>query len=387
MIAKFGTFEYALAERYRFEDELGRGAMGIVYRATDVRLGRPVAIKLLHPALTNELGVARFESEIRIAAGLHHPNIVGVHDSGESDGRLFYVMDYLGGETLRARLEREKQLPVDDALSIVEQVAAGLQYAHDHGIVHRDVKPENILVVDGRACIMDFGLARALSGVDAQRLTASGLAVGTPHYLSPEQASAEKEVGPKADQYALACVLYEMLAGEPPFTGPTASAIAMRHITEQPAPLRSRRRSAPIGVERAVLRAMEKVPSDRFATITEFAACLRRKCADDLPAPKKASVASRLWTRASIKVSACVVLLVIGWYTATADVTNKMVHRITVGALDTMHVLVLPFRTIGRHETGVNAAQRLRDALAHWTDLSIEVASGPAALKRHAYNR
>ena len=178
LIAKFGSFENALAERYRFEEELGRGAMGTVYRATDVRLGRPVAIKLLHPMLTNELGAARFQSEIRIAAGLHHPNIVGVHDSGEADGRLFYVMDYLGGETLRARLKREKQLSVDDALSIVEQVASGIQYAHDHGIVHRDVKPENIILAQGQASVLDFGLARALSDVDTDRLTASGLAVG-----------------------------------------------------------------------------------------------------------------------------------------------------------------------------------------------------------------
>jgi serine/threonine protein kinase len=272
LITKFGTFEHALAERYRFEEELGRGAMGIVYRATDVRLGRPVAIKLLHPTLTNELGVARFQSEIRIAAGLHHPNIVGVHDSGESDGRLYYVMDYLGGETLRARLKREKQLSVEDALAIVDQVALGLQHAHDHGIVHRDVKPENIILAEGQARVLDFGLARALSDVDTDRLTASGLAVGTPHYLSPEQASAEKDVGPKADQYALACVLYEMLVGEPPFTGPTASSIAMRHISEQAAPLRLRRSSTPAGVEAAVRRAMEKVPADRFSTIAAFAA-------------------------------------------------------------------------------------------------------------------
>jgi serine/threonine protein kinase len=223
VIGKFGPFEFTLSERYRFEEELGRGAMGTVYRAKDVRLGRPVAIKILHPALTNELGVSRFQSEIRIAASLHHPNIVGVHESGEADGRLFYVMDYLGGETLRARLKREKQLSPEDALKIVDDLAEGLQYAHDHGVVHRDVKPENIILAEDHACLVDFGLALALGDVDAQRLTASGLSVGTPHYLSPEQASAEREIGPRADQYALACVLFEMLVGEPPFTGPTAS--------------------------------------------------------------------------------------------------------------------------------------------------------------------
>ena len=272
MVARYGTFESALAERYRFEEELGHGAMGTVYRAFDVRLERPVAIKVLHATLTNELGAARFQSEIRIAANLHHPHIVAVHESGEVDGQLFYVMDYLGGETLRDQLQREKQLSVADALWITTQVADGLQHAHNHGVVHRDVKPENIIIAEGRAYIVDFGLARALGNVKAQRLTASGLSVGTPHYLSPEQASAEKDVGPKADQYALACVLYEMLVGEPPFSGATASAVALRHITEEPPALRTRRRAAPRSVEAAVLRAMEKVPADRFSSVVEFAA-------------------------------------------------------------------------------------------------------------------
>ena len=293
MIAKYGKFEYALAEHYRFEDELGRGAMGTVYRAKDMRLGRPVAIKMLHPLLTNELGAARFQTEIRIAAGLHHPNIIGVHDCGEADGRLYYVMDYLGGETLRDRLNHEKQLSVEEALGIVEQVADGLQYAHDHGVMHRDIKPENILLAEGRACIVDFGLARALGDVDTQRLTASGLSVGTPHYLSPEQAAAEKDVGPRADQYGLACVLYEMLAGEPPFTGPTATSIAMRHITEQPKPLRVRRQATPIGVEAAVMRALEKVPADRFATVREFAHATRRTSVGVEERQKKAQPPSR----------------------------------------------------------------------------------------------
>ncbi len=277
MIAKYGTFEYALAEHYRFEDELGRGAMGTVYRAKDIRLGCPVAIKFLHPALTNELGVSRFQSEIRIAAGLHHPNIIGVHDCGEADGRLYYVMDYLGGETLRDRLNRERQLSIDDALLIVDQVAEGLQYAHDHNVVHRDIKPENIILAEGRACLVDFGLARALGNVEARRLTASGISVGTPHYLSPEQAAAEKEVGPRADQYALACVLYEMIAGECPFTGPTAQSIAMRHLSEQPRALRDRRHLTPPSVDAAVLRALEKVPADRFATIKAFACALHTR--------------------------------------------------------------------------------------------------------------
>ncbi len=267
---QFGPFEEPLADRYRFEAELGRGGMGTVYRARDLRLERLVAIKVLHPALTTEVGVARFQFEIRIAAGLRHAHIVAVHDSGEAAGYLYYVMDFVDGETLRARIKREKQMGVDDSLKIIGEVAEGLQYAHDHSVVHRDVKPENIILSDGHACVVDFGLARALDSVDEHRLTASGLAVGTPHYLSPEQAAAEKDVGPKADQYALACVLYEMLAGEPPFTGPTASAIAMRHLTEVPVRIARRRRNVTRSIDESVARALEKVPADRFVSMRDF---------------------------------------------------------------------------------------------------------------------
>ncbi|MEO8335875.1 MAG: serine/threonine-protein kinase [bacterium] len=322
MIAKYGKFEYALAEHYRFEDELGRGAMGAVYRATDVRLGRPVAIKLLHAALTNELGAARFQSEIRIAAGLHHPNIIGVHDCGEADGRLYYVMDYLGGETLRDRLNRERQLPIEDALHIVEQVADGLQYAHDHDVVHRDIKPENIVLAEGRACLVDFGLARALGDVDATRLTASGVSVGTPHYLSPEQAAGEKEVGPRADQYGLACVLYEMIAGESPFTGPTAQSIAMRHISERPRSLRTRRHATPKSLDDAVLRALEKVPADRFATVKQFACALRTV---SIRGP-----AVRPWLRPAL-AAALLVTVAVG--AAIAYSRSRSTSRVVIGGV------------------------------------------------------
>jgi tetratricopeptide (TPR) repeat protein len=389
LIAKFGTFEQGLAERYRFEEELGRGAMGIVYRATDVRLGRPVAIKMLHPTLTNELGVARFQSEIRIAAGLHHPNIVSVHDSGESDGRLYYVMDYLGGETLRARLKREKQLSVEDALVIVEQVALGLQYAHDHGIVHRDVKPENIILAEGQARVLDFGLARALSDVDTDRLTASGLAVGTPHYLSPEQASAEKDVGPKADQYALACVLYEMLVGEPPFTGPTASSIAMRHISEQPAPLRLRRKTVPGGIERAVLRAMEKVPGDRHAGIAAFIVALHDTIndigADDARAqPRSKFLPRALWmVAASVLTAAAVAIVSMRTDASATDMVDDGVRWLTNRSLDSARIVVLPFDKMGNAEDVANIERGIREALSRWTDVSVvELADTRMALQR-----
>ena len=184
LIGKFGTFEYSLAEQYRFESELGRGGMGTVYRARDVRHPRMVAIKMLHTNLTNDHGVLRFQKEIEIVAQLQHPNVVRLLNSGVADGRLYYVMEYLDGQRLREKLKREPQLSVEEALKITQQVGEALQYAHDRGIVHRDVKPENIIIADGRAHVVDFGLARAFSAADADRLTASGLAVGTPHYLS-----------------------------------------------------------------------------------------------------------------------------------------------------------------------------------------------------------
>jgi hypothetical protein len=376
VIGKFGPFEFRLSERYRFEEELGRGAMGTVYRAKDVRLGRPVAIKILHPALTNDLGVSRFQSEIRIAANLHHANIVGVHESGEADGRLFYVMDYIGGESLRALLKRERQLSPEDALRIVDDVAEGLQYAHDHGVVHRDVKPENIMLAEGRACIVDFGLALALGDVDAKRLTASGLSVGTPHYLSPEQASAEREIGPRADQYALACVLFEMLIGEPPFTGPTGSSIAMRHISENPPPMRSRRKTVPPGVEAAVLRAMEKVPADRFPSVKAFAAACRAEVAPSLPPP--AGVNPRGKIRVPVLVGSIAVgtALLVGVVLArgessAATAIDDGVRFLTGRSLDTTRYVVLPFATNERLGTAPDVQSRLSTALGRWSGVSI----------------
>jgi serine/threonine protein kinase len=379
LIAKFGTFEYALAERYRFDAELGRGAMGTVYRARDVRLDRAVAIKMLHATLTNELGVARFQSEIRIAASLHHPNIVSVHDSGEADGRLFYVMDYLGGETLRTRIHREKQLSVDDALVIVEQIANGLQFAHDRGVVHRDIKPENILLTDGIARVVDFGLARALGDVDTERLTASGLSVGTPQYLSPEQAAAEKDVGPRADQYGLACVLYEMLAGEPPFTGPTATAVAMRHISEVPASLGKRRRTTPPSVDVSVMRALEKVPADRFGSVKEFANALRAPvpiASGSLVVPAQ-SRKKRL-ALPYVVVLGVLCIAIVGMIGAAVvrfdDPIDDGFRWLTNRPLDTNRYAVLPF-TSPASVAADGLDGRLRDALTAWTGVSAPGAS------------
>jgi hypothetical protein len=382
LIAKYGSFEYALADRYRFEAELGRGAMGAVYRARDLRLDRVVAIKMLHATLTNDLGILRFQSEIRIAASLHHPSIVAIHDSGEADGRLFYVMEHLDGETLRARLNREKQLSVDDALAITEQIAEALQFAHDRGVVHRDIKPENILLSDGRARVVDFGLARALGDIDAERLTASGLSVGTPQYLSPEQAAAEKEVGPRADQYGMACVLYEMLAGEPPFTGPTATAVAMRHISEIPALLRNRRRTTPPAVEASVMRALEKVPADRFGTMRDFVAALRgtgpvvtststgvgpSMGAAGLPRRKRLALPYVL----ALGVLTVVVIGMIGAAVVRLDDSAGGVFGWwTSRSLDTTRYAVLPFAST---VPGVSAPldDKIRDALGRWEGISV----------------
>ncbi|MEO5871495.1 MAG: protein kinase [Gemmatimonadaceae bacterium] len=346
MIGRFGSFEFPLADRYRFEAELGRGAMGVVYRAHDLTLDRPVAIKMLHPSLTNEVGVSRFQSEIRIAAHLRHRNLIAVHESGEADGRLYYVMDYIGGETLRAHLQREKQLSNDEALRIVADVADALHVAHAQGIVHRDVKPENILLAEGRACLLDFGLARIICDVDVQRLTASGLSVGTPHYLSPEQASAERTIGPKADQYALACVLYEMLVGEPPFTGPTASSIAIRHIAEPPPPMRPRRPSVTRNIEAAVRKAMQKVPADRFADVMAFVVAAKAttpvllSSEEEGQGPPGVVPQRRWWSRHPRIVAAAGVALALS-ITAAALIPRWM----RVSSQDPKSIVIFPLHT------------------------------------------
>ena len=213
--------------------ELGRGGMATVYLARDEKHDRPVALKLLHPDLGSTLGAERFLREIRLTARLDHPHILPVLDSGETLGRLWYTMPYVEGETLRDRLRREPQLPVDDALAVVREVADALEYAHRHGIIHRDIKPENILLADGHARVADFGVARALQAAGGESLTATGLAIGTPAYMSPEQATSDV-VDQRSDVYALGCVLHEMLAGEPPFTGSTPQAVIAKRMVQPP---------------------------------------------------------------------------------------------------------------------------------------------------------
>ena len=259
-------------QRYAFERELGRGGMATVYLARDLRHDRPVALKLLHPELAANLGDDRFQQEIKLAARLQHPHILTVYDSGESDGRLWFTMPYVEGESLRSRLARERQLPLEDALRIAREAAQALQYAHDHGVVHRDIKPENLLLTrDGNTLVADFGIARALGGAAESRLTETGLAVGTPAYMSPEQAAGDRGVDARTDVYSLGAVLYEMLAGEPPYTGATTQAILVKRFTEPAPSLRAVRSSVPESVDQAIRKALAPVPADRFSTVAQFA--------------------------------------------------------------------------------------------------------------------
>lgn len=263
----------ALADRYRVERELGRGGMATVYLARDLRHDRHVAIKVLDPELGASIGAERFLAEIKTTARLQHPHIVPLLDSGDVGG-LYYVMPYVSGESLRSRLARERQLPVDAAVRIAIEVAGALSHAHAAGVVHRDIKPENILLQDGHARVADFGIALAVERAGGLRLTQTGLSLGTPQYMAPEQALGEKTIDARVDIYSLGTVLYEALAGEPPFTGSTGRAIVAQLITDVPRPLSTQRRSVPTHVERAVLCALEKLPADRFTSAAEFAAAL-----------------------------------------------------------------------------------------------------------------
>jgi len=281
----------SLAGRYTVEREIGAGGMATVYLARDVRHNRRVALKVLKPELGAMLGVERFLAEIQVTANLQHPNLLPLFDSGEAGGLLFYVMPYMEGESLRARLDREQQLPVDEAVHIAVAVAGALAYAHVHGVIHRDLKPENILMQAGQPVIADFGIALAVSKAGGTRLTQTGLSLGTPQYMSPEQALGDRPVDGRADIYSLGAVTYEMLAGEPPHTGPSSQAIMAKLMTEEVRPLTTLRPSVPGHVDAAVRHALEKLPADRFATAHEFADALLGKTTP-LPATRGATSAA-----------------------------------------------------------------------------------------------
>src|SRR5213083_3264889 len=303
-MALVSRLHQALAGRYTIERELGRGGMATVYLARDLKHDRPVALKVLRPELAAVLGAERFLREIRLTAQLQHPHILTLIDSGEADGFLYYVMPYVEGDSLRQRLQREGQLPLDEALRITRAIASALDFAHGRGVIHRDIKPENIMLHQGEPMVADFGIALAVSMAGRERLTETGLSLGTPAYMSPEQASAEPRVDGRSDQYSLASVLYEMLGGEPPYTGPTAQAIIAKRFSE-PVPHLGTLRTVPAHVEAAVTKALAKAPADRYATADQFVAAVA-------PAVRGVSVpqhASRI--RATLRAGAVIAAAVL----------------------------------------------------------------------------
>jgi len=335
-----------LADHYRIVRELGAGGMATVYLAHDVKHDRQVAIKAVRPELAAVLGAERFLREITTTAQLQHPNILPLFDSGSAGGLLYYVMPYVEGETLRARIDRETQLGVVEAVRIATEVAEALQYAHDHGVIHRDVKPENILLHAGRPLVADFGIALAVSAAGGGRLTETGLTLGTPHYMSPEQAIGEKTITSRTDIYSLGAVLYEMLTGTPPHTGANAQQLIMKIVTEEAAPIETVRKAVPPHVTAAVARALEKLPADRFATAAEFAAAL----ADTQGTPRvatgraqPAAAAVTAWRRRFLMAAgiaaAAVAAALWGWaqVRALADAPTTW-ETITLG--DSVHVTV-----------------------------------------------
>ena len=264
----------ALADRYKIEREIGAGGMANVYLAHDLKHDRTVAVKVLRPKLAAVLGAERFLQEIKTTANLQHPHILPLFDSGEDDGFLYYVMPFIDGETLRDKLNRETQLGIEEAVRITTQVADALDYAHRQGVIHRDIKPENILLHDGRPMVADFGIALAVSAAAGGRMAETGLSLGAPHYMSPEQATAEKDLTNRSDIYSLGCVLYEMLTGEPPHTGASAQAIIMKIVTEEVPPVTKVRKAVPPNVAAATAIALEKLPADRFTSAARFAEAL-----------------------------------------------------------------------------------------------------------------
>ena len=337
-----------LADRYRIERELGRGGMATVFLANDLRHDRPVAVKVLHPELAATLGPERFQREIKLAARLQHPHILPVHDSGETAGQLWYTMPFVRGESLRDRLRREGQLPVEVAVDLTRQVALALDYAHREGVVHRDLKPENILLSDGQALVADFGIAKALSAAGDAQLTETGMAVGTPAYMSPEQ-SVGGQVDARSDVYALGCVVYEMLAGEPPFTGATPQALIAKRMLEPIPHVRTVRETVSVSMEQALLRALAKTPADRFATAGEFVRALSTPSMMAIatgtadPIFSKRPLRRHWWVPVGL---VALLLLSLGLLFAW-----RKNHRLNEGgAAGPTRLAVLPFENLGRPE-------------------------------------
>ena len=322
----------ALEGRYRIERELGEGGMATVYLADDLKHNRKVALKVLKPELAAVVGAERFLAEIQVTANLQHPHILPLFDSGEADGFLFYVMPYVEGETLRDRIDREKQLPVDEAVALASKVAGALHHAHEHGVIHRDIKPGNILLQDGEPVVADFGIALAVGAAGSNRLTETGLSLGTPYYMSPEQATGDQAVGASTDTYALGSVLYEMLVGDPPFAGSTAQAVLGKIIAGKSVSAMEERPSVPPNVDAAVRCALEKLPADRFTSAQDFAKALGDEhFRYGEMATAGASAAVGPWNRLTIAMTATTLLfaLAFGWSMLRPDPT-RAVTRVSV---------------------------------------------------------
>jgi serine/threonine-protein kinase len=325
----------ALSDRYTIERELGSGGMATVYLAQDLKHERQVAVKVLRPELAAVLGHERFVQEIKTTANLQHPHILPLFDSGEADGFLYYVMPYIEGETLRGKLNRETQFGIEEAVGITTEVADALDYAHRHKVVHRDIKPENILLQDGRPMVADFGIALAVSAAAGGRLTETGLSLGTPHYMSPEQATAEKELTNRSDIYSLGCVMYEMLTGEPPHTGSSAQQIIMKIVTDEARPVRELRKSVPQHIAAATAMALERLPADRFESASKFAEALANPAFTTRVAAG-ASAATRgegWWGRLTVGLAALSTLLIVVTVLAllrTAPEARRPVIRYTL---------------------------------------------------------
>jgi TolB-like protein/tetratricopeptide (TPR) repeat protein len=327
----------SLAGRYVIERELGRGGMATVYLARDLQHERPVAIKVLHPELAASLGAERFQREIRMAAKLQHPHILGVYDSGSVDEYLWFSMPFVEGESLRDRLTREGQMTIPEAVRITREAALALDFAHRHGVVHRDIKPENILLIDGQAMVADFGIARAMQS-GGESLTQTGISIGTPAYMSPEQASGERTVDARSDVYSLGCVLYEMLAGEPPFGGPTAQAVIMRVMTEDARSLSAVRSTVSAQLAAVIVQAMAKSAADRFATSAEFARALESASVTTLAVPAAPAATARRpkWLGVGIAAIAMVAIAAIA-----------IVMRHNAAQASVRRIAVLPFENAG----------------------------------------
>ncbi|HUR91856.1 MAG TPA: protein kinase [Gemmatimonadaceae bacterium] len=352
--------------RYTIERELGRGGAAVVYLARDNRQERHVALKVLHKELAQAIGAKRFLREIKHSSALQHPHLLTILDSGESRGTLYYVMPYMADGSLRTRIAKEKQLPIEDSLRITRDVGEALEYAHSKGIVHRDIKPDNVLFSGDHACLADFGIARAVDSIAADTLTSTGLVVGTPAYMSPEQASGEKTVDARSDQYSLACLLYEMITGLPPFIGATQQSVISQRFTQPPPSMRVHRPNVPDHVERAVKRALAVVPADRYPTVKEFVEALYARATDLLAPPPSVHRIRRRWF--AVGAAAAIVTVAVVAAKPGAD----WVRRLAGAQVDTSKFVVLPFRSEVDSADGVRVAAAIHAGLGRWEDLALE---------------